>query len=186
MPIWVKIDSVLCFCIGFIFKLIGHAIVLLTGTAYLGLIMAGIFEYGDGIYDISTLEVISILLFFALLYRHYSYCQRFKANLWSSISRPLYAFGWQALIFGIPLITYAVVQYKLGRTLNIYETSEVKILIWAINLIVLYLSAPCILRQKNRDQTDTQTIHEAAKEEPDLVEEDMNSTDWNNAQEVVK
>ena len=151
MPVWVKLDALLCLSIGFLLKLTGRGILLLTGAGYLGLQMYGVFEYGDGLFDLSTLEVIALLLFAALIYRHYNYCKRFNSSFWSGLSRPVYAFGWLAFIIGTPLIVFVVIQTELNRSLDIFETSEIKLVEWFLNLVVLYLSAPCSLKQITQD-----------------------------------
>lgn len=186
MPLWVKMDVILCISVRFVLKLLGHALLLLAGGAYLGFTFVYIFEYDDGIFDISGLEVVAILLFSALLYRHYQYCMRFKSSLWSSISRPLYAFGWLAIVVGIPVITYVYVQNELSRPLEYFETSEGKLLDWFLTLAVLYLSAPCSLKQD--DKVDTQSADEPAEQEASPAQNDMPASESfiNSSQETMK
>lgn len=177
MSLWLKIDAVLCISLGFLLKLTGHTLLLLIGAAGLVFTIVGVFEHGDGLFDISGLEVVGLLLFAGLMYRHYRYCKLFRSSFRTSILRPLYAFGWYTLITGIPIICYWIIQSELNRPFRLFETSEIKLLDWMFTLVVLYISAPCKLTSVSDTRAEAKEADQRFQLKPDTKAEQKANTE---------
>lgn len=131
--------------------------IMLGWLKYLGLWLLGlvmlvasflmIFEYGEGLADISWHEWGFLLLLSLLLWRHVSYCQYFSIGLWNGLSRLLIAQG----VLGV--LSYFII----GSLLSLVMASEhldsflfslaqenpiEKLVEYGLILLAVYLAAP--------------------------------------------
>lgn len=131
--------------------------IMLGWLKYLGLWLLGlvmllasfskIFEYSEGLADVSWHEWAFLLLMPLLLWRHISYCQYFSTGLWSGLSRLLIAQGLLGVLyfFGIGLLMAILVlgEYVDGSDLTFgQENPFVKLVEYGLILLAVYLAAP--------------------------------------------
>lgn len=106
-----------------------------------------IFEYGDGLADLSLLEWSLMPLLALLLWRHIRYCQHFGMGFWRGLSRLLIAQGIMAaagmVLLGACAALLAQTEHsdELLRLL-IQEDPLDKLLTFGMVLLALYLAIP--------------------------------------------
>jgi hypothetical protein len=152
---------------------------LLGGLKHLALWLLGviaiagyftlIFEYGDGLADISQHEWAFMLLALALTWRHCHYARHFGYGFWRGLARWLTAQGIllaaelaaMGMIIGLSLefIGYAETLPSLATT-----SKEDEILALVFALLALYLGAP--MRPLNADRPQPVTAN--ARQEPSI------------------
>ena len=123
----------------------------LCGLLVLALLPFIIFEYGEGLADMSVLEWGFLLLLSLLTWRHVNYCKHFSTGLWQGVSRLLIV---QGLLFTIELMIIGLAaiflwqteyEYLLQHYLRIDDPIS-KLVTYFTILIALYLSAPTAAR----------------------------------------
>ena len=142
LPIRILLDTFMSRFIKFALRSFVALTLAAGGVLYVALFIIGLFEYGDGIHDLSVAEWLTIVAIFALGYRHNRYCKRFGYNLWDAMYKPVLAFGRLCLLVAIPLLCYFIIQQELGRPFGLIESSEMKIFSYLITLLTLYLATP--------------------------------------------
>lgn len=119
----------------------------LTGLLTLVNLPWMIFEYGDGLADLSPLEWSFMPLLALLLWRHIRYCRHFAIGFWRGLSRLLIAQGIMAavgmMLLGACAALLAQTEHpdKLLRLL-IQEDPLDKLLAFGMVLMALYLAIP--------------------------------------------
>lgn len=73
-------------------------VIFFLGVASVLGIYTEFFEYEENLWDISNAEIGYLLLFSLVIYRHISYCLKYKVGIWKAISRPFYALGYLMLV----------------------------------------------------------------------------------------
>lgn len=151
--------------------------IMLGWLKYLGLWLLGlvlllasfskIFEYSEGLADVSWHEWAFLLLMPLLLWRHISYCQYFSTGLWSGLSRLLIAQGLLGvlLFFGIGLLMAILVlgEYFDDSDLTFgQENPFVKLVEYGLILLAVYLAAPVSKKPRSVKQAAP------AQVEPDI------------------
>ncbi len=131
---------------------------LLGGLKHLALWLLGltglagcfdlIFEYGEGLADISLHEWGFMLLLLALTWRHVHYSRRFGYGFWRGLARWL---GAQGIVLVVGLAVFGLVvsleaQATLSNELS-YENKESVLSLLAFVLLAVYLGAPTLPRQ---------------------------------------
>lgn len=106
-----------------------------------------IFEYGDGLADLSLLEWSLMPLLALLLWRHIRYCQHFAMGFWRGLSRLLIAQGIMATVGMMLLGACAALLTKTEHPdellrLLVQEDPLDKLLAFAMVLLALYLAIP--------------------------------------------
>lgn len=147
--------------------------IMLGWLKYLGLWLLGlvlllasfskIFEYSEGLADVSWHEWAFLLLMPLLLWRHISYCQYFSTGLWSGLSRLLIAQGLLGVLFffGIGLLMAILVlgEYVDGSDLTFgQENPLVKLVEYGLILLAVYLAAPVSKKPPYVKQTTSTQI----------------------------
>ncbi len=126
---------------------------LRTGSLWLlGLLaLAGlpwiIFEYGEGLADLSLLEWSFMLLLALLLWRHIRYCQHFATGIWRGLNRLLMC---QGVMVVLGLVTVGLLIYVMAETRDLQELPRYllqddpisKFLSFGSVLLAVYLAAP--------------------------------------------
>lgn len=131
--------------------------IMLGWLKYLGLWLLGlvmlvasfllIFEYGEGLADVSWHEWAFLLLMPLLLWRHVSYCQYFSIGLWNGLSRLLIAQGLLGVLFffGIGLLMAILVSGEYFDDSDLTSGQEnplVKLVEYGLILLAVYFAAP--------------------------------------------
>lgn len=82
--------------------------IFFLGIASILCVYVEFFEYEDSLWDLSNAEIGYLLLFAAVIYRHVSYCRKYKIGIWTTITRPFFALGYLMLVslayFGVAVL----------------------------------------------------------------------------------
>ncbi|THG87126.1 hypothetical protein E5198_01030 [Pseudomonas sp. A-1] len=124
-----------------------HLTLWLLGLTGLAGCFGLIFEYGEGLADISLHEWGFMLLLVALTWRHVHYSRRFGYGFWRGLARWL---GAQGIVFGIGLIALGLIVWLslefLGHAKFLNELDlvgkEGDVQGLALALLAMYLGAP--------------------------------------------
>ena len=138
----------------------------LLGAVLLQRSIKMIFEYSEGLADVSWHEWAFLLLMPLLLWRHISYCQYFSTGVWSGLSRLLIAQGLLGVLFffGIGLLMAILVlgEYVDGSDLTFgQENPLVKLVEYGLILLAVYLAAPVSKKPPYVKQTTSTQIESA-------------------------
>lgn len=157
-----KLDSGLTKCLRSILGGVKVSGLWLLGLLTLASLPWMIFEYDDGLADLSLLEWGFMPVLALLLWRHIRYCQHFSTGFWRGLSRLLIAQGIMAtvglVILGACATLLAQIEHpdELLRLL-IQEDPLDKLLAFGCVLLAMYLaipkSAPASLSAYNRAYT---------------------------------
>lgn len=106
-----------------------------------------IFEYGEGLADVSWHEWGFMLLFVLLLWRHVRYCRHFATGFWRGLSRVLTFQGRLgcvvlALIGSVTGLDLDVITQLQGELMDTAFDPFIEISAYGLVLLVLYLAAP--------------------------------------------
>lgn len=103
-----------------------------------------IFEYGEGLSDVSWAEWGFMLLFVLLLRRHIHYCRHFSFGFWGGLSR-LVVFQGRLACAGLIILGFMVgLESQFGASADLWSTSDPSIDLAGLGLVLLmlYLAAP--------------------------------------------
>jgi hypothetical protein len=119
----------------------------LLGLLTLALLPFLIFEYGEGLADLSLLEWAFMPLLALLLWRHVHYCQHFATGIWHGLTRLLICQGIMGALglLLIGLLTSVMVQTEHLQTLLSYLAQDdpiSKLVSLGSVLLAAYLAAP--------------------------------------------
>ncbi|MDH2373894.1 hypothetical protein QD228_08610 [Cobetia sp. 3AK] len=145
----------------------------LTGLMIVVLLPFAIFEYGEGLADMSLLEWAFVVLSGLLVWRHVHYCQHFSTGFWKGASRLLVSLGIltvvELVVIGLCEIFLWQSEYEaLPKQYLLEDDPLVKLATYATLLIALYLAAPTGLRS-------TATKDEQQDERPSLSPDEADS-----------
>lgn len=106
-----------------------------------------VFEYGEGLADISLLEWAFMPLLALLLWRHVRYCRHFATGIWRGLSRLLICQGIMSALglLLVGLLTAVMVQTDHLQELLSYLTQDdpiSKFVSFSSVLLAAYLAAP--------------------------------------------
>lgn len=165
-----KLDNSLTKGFCFLFGGLINALIWLLGLFSLAALVSEIFEYGEGLADVSWDEWGFMLFFVLLLWRHIRYSQYFATGFWKGLSRLLIfqgrlACAWLS-VFGLLVIF----EQQAGAPIDLINTvadpvAELTVLGFA--LLALYLAAPTAPAQRSRSTTTSSvepTLTNAEKE----------------------
>ncbi len=142
-----KLDSGLTKCLRSILGGVKVSGLWLLGLLTLASLPWMIFEYDDGLADLSLLEWGFMPVLALLLWRHIRYCQHFSTGFWRGLSRLLIAQGIMAtvglVILGACATLLAQIEHpdELLRLL-IQEDPLDKLLAFGCVLLAMYLAIP--------------------------------------------
>lgn len=103
-----------------------------------------IFEYGEGLSDVSWAEWGFMLLFVLLLRRHVHYCRHFSTGYWTGLSR-LVVFQGRFACIGLSILGFMVgLESLLGASADLPSTVDPAMDVTGSGLVLLmlYLAAP--------------------------------------------
>ncbi|PHR17748.1 MAG: hypothetical protein COA41_11570 [Sphingopyxis sp.] len=157
----------------------------LTGLMVLIGLPLIIFEYGEGLADLSLVEWIFIPLMFLLLWRHMHYCKHFGTGIWRGFSRLMLCVGmllvvqlaFIGIVAGLLAVTDDAEMTERGTEAFIkflaLEDPLSEILNYGLLLITIYLAAPYTPRVptakiKTEQAESTDNINRAFRTEPTL------------------
>lgn len=119
----------------------------LLGLLTLALLPGLIFEYNDGLADLSLLEWSVIPVMALLLWRHIRYCRHFAMGFWRGLNRLLIA---QGIMTAVGMVLLGASVAWLGQTehpdellrLLVQEDPLNKLLAFGMVLLAFYLAIP--------------------------------------------
>ncbi|MFL1390629.1 hypothetical protein ACI77F_23465 [Pseudomonas tritici] len=117
------------------------SLIWLLGIVQLVTQFSGIFEYGEGLSDLSWGEWGFMPLFVLLLWRHRVYCRHFGWGLWRGLSRLL---AFQGRVLGIGLLILGA-GWLWGKPSELVRTDMdpiMQLVRFGLALLTLYLAAP--------------------------------------------
>ncbi|MDD2162603.1 hypothetical protein N1078_18750 [Pseudomonas sp. MIL19] len=142
----------LCLLLGWLI----HIAIWLVGLLGLAGQAIQIFEYEEGLADVSWLEWSFMLLFALLLRRHVHYCRNFGAGFWSGVNR-LLTFQGRLVCLGLGIFGFAVgFEQELGTSVDLLNTVAdpvTELAAFGFVLLALYLAAPTALTESARPIT---------------------------------
>lgn len=103
-----------------------------------------IFEYGEGLSDVSWAEWGFMLLFVLLLRRHIHYCRHFSTGFWAGLSR-LVVFQGRLACAGLSILGFVVgLESQFGASTDLSSTVDPVMDVTGLGLVLLmlYLAAP--------------------------------------------
>lgn len=144
-----------------------HLALWLLGLAGFAYYFSLIFEYGEGLADISLHEWGFMLLLLALTWRHIHYSRRFGYGFWRGLARWL---GAQGIVFSIGLISLGLIVWLslefLGHAKFLIELNlvgkEGDIQELALALLAMYLGAPA----RPREAANASPVAASVRQEP--------------------
>lgn len=103
-----------------------------------------IFEYGEGLSDVSWAEWAFMFLFVLLLRRHIQYCRHFSTGFWAGLSR-LVVFQGRLVCAGLSILGFVVgLESQLGASMDLSSTVDPVMDVTGLGLVLLmlYLAPP--------------------------------------------
>lgn len=139
-------DWTLSRLLGFIFKALIFIFLVSISITALYFELLNIFEYQDGLSDVSTIEIIFFVSFLVLLKRYWVYTKQTSLRWWHIISSP---FLWHGkfitaslLCTSVIVLEYLFQDAEYYKTLMLQEQSYDQILTFGIILLSLYIAVP--------------------------------------------
>lgn len=117
------------------------SLIWLLGITQLISLFSGIFEYGEGLSDLSWGEWGFMLVFALLLWRHRVYCQHFGWGRWRGLNRLL---AFQGRLLAIALLVLGLGWFWGTPTAQVRTNMDpiVQLVRFGFVLLTLYLAAP--------------------------------------------
>lgn len=144
----VKIDDALVGSSFYVLKAVQYIALWAMGLCLIVEVFAKIFKNGEGLFDISRLELLFMMACFVLLQRHIFYCRKFAMGFWYGLSRLMVALGITAVVLlcinGIYLLSIDFSSERLVHSLQSYFSdyrSEKEFIEYGMILFSLYLAA---------------------------------------------
>lgn len=119
----------------------GLLIILTASILFLCVILTGFIEYRDGLFDISTTEILFVLFGWLLVKRYLAYCKLTSLPWWKIITTPI---AWLGCFFILILLFGLFFQYtQLISDSSIigYENLS-QLFLFGVVLLSLYISVP--------------------------------------------
>ena len=140
-----KLDTGLSRSICLVLSGLSSAIVWLLGLMVLLGQPLLIFEYGEGLADVSWHEWAFMLLFGLLLWRHIRYCRHFATGFWRGLSR-LLTFQGRLCFAGLATLGFAIgFEQVQGVSADLVSTAvdpAFELIGFGLVLLAVYLAAP--------------------------------------------
>lgn len=132
-----------------------------------------IFEYGEGLADLSWHECGFMLFFALLLRRHVHYCRYFAAGFWSGVNR-LLTFQGRLVCLGLSIFGFAIgLEQELGTSVDLLSTVAdpvTELAAFGFVLLALYLAAPTAPTESTRPITAARVEPVFASAEKEVTE----------------
>lgn len=159
---------------GYFLRGLKHLALWLTGLIALAVYSVMVFEYGEGLADISQFEWAFMTLALLLTWRHCHYTRQFGYGFWRGLARWLSAQGIaltvQVSLLGLLILLMLWVMnqpMQWQATANAIDDDDMafktyEFIALVVALLAIYLSAPT----RPRDATTAQPQQEAVRQEP--------------------
>jgi len=147
VPLGIRIDSMVAHFLRQILYWLGLSLLVLAGVAVFALLPLSVFEYREGLYDISLHEWLFLALTALLLWRYSIHCSRFDIPWATRISRVLVFCGGLAVIHIVVILTSALMLVSTGKDLHSALNNPelnylLEIIFWFGLTFTLYLASP--------------------------------------------
>lgn len=172
-----KLDTGLNHAAGYLLRSLKPLALWLTGLIVLFTYIHMVFEYGEGLADISQFEWAFMLLAALLTWRHCHYARQFGYGFWRGLARGLAAQG-MALIVELTLLGLLILltlwaislPIEWRATANAIDDGDIafktyEIIGQAMVLLALYLGAPT----RPLDTAATLSRQQAVRQDPTLA-----------------
>lgn len=146
---WAPIDTSITKALLFALRALANFGLLALGFTFLLSFRSEVFEYNEGIGDLSMLEFLVLVALGFLAWRHVYYARRLGMGFWSGLAKLLRGIGyfslWLLAICG--LFTVVALEYGIGDINSVLSAHTVddavlKLIGYAVFLFSVYLSAP--------------------------------------------
>jgi len=139
-------DWTLSRLLGFILKALIYISLVSMSIAVISFELLNIFEYQDGLSDVSTIEIIFFISFLVLLKRYWVYTKQTSLRWWHIISTP---FLWHGKFITAALLCASTIVFidlfegtEQFKNLLLLEQSYDQIFSFSIILLCLYIAVP--------------------------------------------
>lgn len=167
VPLGVRIDSSIAHFSRATLCWLGIAVLFMAGLARLTIIPFSVFEYSDGLHDVSTHEWFFLILTALLLWRYWIHCSYFSATVWTRLTRVFLfiggfffieiAFYFTSVIGGLD----ANLSFDQALT-NADANFWLEVFSWVGLCLVLYLASPSGVRQGQNNEDEIPVVHAEA------------------------
>jgi hypothetical protein len=167
VPLGVRIDSSIAhFSRRTLYWLI-MALLFTAGLASFAMIPFAVFEYGDGLHDISTHEWFFLALIALLLWRYWIHCSHFNVTVWTRLSRIFLFMGGFLFIEIAFYIASVIGSLNTGLSYDqALSDADVnfwgEVFSWVGVCLVLYLASPPDVRCDQTSEDEIPVIHAEA------------------------
>ncbi|WP_406731805.1 hypothetical protein RJD39_08695 [Vibrio scophthalmi] len=132
--------------LGFILKALIFIFLIGMSLAVLCFELLNIFEYQDGLADVSTIEIIFFISFFVLLKRYWAYTKQTSLRWWHITSAP---FLWHGKFMIAALLCASLVAFSdlyqgtdIFKSMMLEEKSYDQLISLSVILLCLYIAVP--------------------------------------------
>lgn len=167
VPLGVRIDSSIAHFSRATLCWLGIALLFMAGLASFAMIPLAVFEYGEGLHDVSTHEWFFLALIALLLWRYWIHCSHFNATVWTRISRILLFMGGFLFIEIAFYVASVIGNLNAGlsydQALSNADTNFLgEIFSWVGVCLALYLASPSEVEQDQTDEDEIPVVHAEA------------------------
>jgi len=167
VPLGVRIDSSIAHFSRTTLYWLSMALLFIAGLASFAMIPFAVFEYGEGLHDVSAHEWFFLVLIALLLWRYWIHCSHFNATFWTRISR-IFLFMGGFLFIEIAFYIASVIGglnagLSYDQALSNADTNFWgEIFSWVGVCLVLYLASPSEMGQDQTDEDEIPVVHAEA------------------------
>lgn len=158
----------LCLLLGWLI----NASIWLLGLSSVAGQASQIFEYGEGLADVSWDEWSFMLLVILLLWRHTRYCRHFANGFWRGLNR-LLSFQGRLLCVWLSIFGFAIgFEQQLGTPVDLLSTVAApvaELTVFGFVLLALYLAAPTASAERSRPITTSRVESMLTTAEKDVT-----------------
>ena len=184
--LFIEADWALSRIITNLIKFIFITAIALTSFMLIRKGMIGIFEYGEGLAELSNVEIGFIIAIIVLACRHLLYSSITSVSSWRTYGTPFFWFG-VFILLGWSFISFLMftdikgIKEKIELYLHTQE-HHLQLVLMATFLLSLYISVPSkkLIVQDESETIDTEDELKSDKEK-DTNKEDVNETAKNSA-----
>lgn len=167
-----KLDIGLSNSLYLLFAWLINALIWLLGLLMLSGQLARIFEYGEGLADVSWHEWAFMLLFGLLLWRHIRYCQHVATGFWRGLSRLLTVQGRLGCVL-LTVLGFAIaVEQVQGGSADLVSTAVdpvFELVGLGLALMAVYLAAPLVPTARSQQPSVSRVEPTFTRTEKDVI-----------------
>lgn len=167
VPLGVRIDSSIAHFSRTTLYWLSIALLFIAGLASFAMIPFAVFEYGEGMHDVSTHEWLFLALTALLLWRYWIHCSHFNATVWTRLTRIFLFMG--GFLFIEISFYFASVIWGLNAGLG-YDQALInadtefwgEVFSWVGICLALYLASPSDVRHEQNNEDEIPVVHAEA------------------------